>query len=104
MAISNIEERYYNKILATEQRPLDKSYHRRPVKVWERITKEFPDFFHNDPDLYYFIACCYYQLGEYEKAINHYYEVIDGWPDYKYVEGAQHLMDECFEKLENNGK
>ena len=101
VSISNIEKRYYKKTWNTKERSLDESYHRKPVEVWENVMTRLPDFFHDEPDLYYFIACCYYQLGEYEKAINHYYEVIDSWPGYKYVEESQQLMDKCFEKLED---
>jgi len=98
-AISYIEEEYYNKILAAETWARENYLH--PVEIWAKVLSKFPDFFYDDPDLYYFIACCYYQLGEYGDAINHYIIVTDTWPNCRYVEGAQHLMDECFEKLAN---
>jgi len=101
-AISNIEEAYYIRILAAETWVRENYLH--PVEIWEKVTQKFPDFFYNDPDLYYFIACCYYQLGEYEVAIGYYGIVIDNWPDYKYTWGAQRLIDTCFERLTNAEK
>lgn len=101
-AISNIEEAYYIRILAAETWVRENYLH--PIEIWEKVTQKFPDFFYNDPDLYYFIACCYYQLGEYEVAIGYYGIVIDNWPDYKYTWGAQRLIDTCFERLTNAKK
>jgi tetratricopeptide (TPR) repeat protein len=101
-AIINIEEHFCNKILAAESWASDN--YLNPLKVWEKIIKRFPDFFYDDPDLYYFIACCYYQLGQYEKAIEYYSIVIDKWPNDKHVRGAQHLIHSCLERLTNTGK
>jgi len=98
-AIIDIEEHCCNKILAAESWASDN--YLNPVKVWEKIIKRFPDFFYDDPDLYYFIACCYYQLGQYEKAIEYYSIVIDKWPNDKHVRGAQHLIHICLERLTN---
>jgi len=100
--ISNIEEGYYIRTLASEA--WQRENYVNPLVIWEKVTSKFPDFFHPDPDLYYFIACCYYQLGEYENAIEYCGIVLDKWPDYKYAFGAQALMDVCFEKLTNAGE
>jgi len=80
-----IAEEYYNEIVASEERPVDKVYYENPVKIWERVTKIFPDFFRDDPDLYYFIGDCYRHLGEYEKAIQHYGIVADKWTQNGYA-------------------
>jgi tetratricopeptide (TPR) repeat protein len=65
--------------------PVDKVYYENPVKIWERVTKIFPDFFRDDPDLYYFIGDCYRHLGEYEKAIQCYGIVADKWTQKGYA-------------------
>jgi TolA-binding protein len=101
-AISRVEEKFYNEILATEQHFSEDYIY--PVMVWEKVTERFPDLFYDDPDLYYFIACCYYQLSEYENAIEYYSIVIDTWPDYRYALGAQRLTDVCFERLTNTAE
>jgi len=81
--ISRIEEGYYINILAVEE------YFREdflnPVEVWEKVMRRVPDFFHDDPDLYYFIADCYRQLGEYEKAIEYYGIVAANWTQNGYA-------------------
>jgi len=101
-AISNIEGAYYIRILAAESWLRENYLH--PVEIWEKVMTKFPDFFHSDPDLYYFIACCYYQLGEYEKAIEHYIIVLDNWPDHRHAFGAQRLIETCLGRLINAEK
>ena len=101
-AISRIQEAYYIRILEAETW-VEENY-LYPIEAWEKTLSAIPDFFHPSPDLYYFIACCYYQLGEYEKAIEHYIIVLDKWPDHRHAFGAQRLIDTCFERLENPGK
>jgi len=82
-AISRIEEAYYIRILSAEQYSSEDYIY--PVKLWEKVVERFPDFFHNDPDLYYFIGDCYRQLGEYEKAIQCYDIVAANWTQNGYA-------------------
>ncbi|MCK4256880.1 tetratricopeptide repeat protein, partial [candidate division WOR-3 bacterium] len=128
-AIDNIEEGYYNKILAAnpplnrdqskikkvevkEQSRQDVSlskpfpgedYFKNPLRVWEKVIRKFPDFFFDDADLYYFIANCYYRLGEYEKAAQCYQKVVDNWSDYSSAGNAQFLIGFGYEKLKTLG-
>jgi len=81
--ISKIEEAYYIRILAAETWVRENYLH--PVKIWEKVMSKFPDFFHGDPDLYYFIADCYRQLGEYEKAVEYYGIVAANWTQNGYA-------------------
>jgi len=74
-----IAEEYYTETVASEAHPVDKVYYENPVKIWERVLKIFPDFFRDDPDLYYFIGDCYRHLGDYEKAIQCYGIVAANW-------------------------
>jgi len=98
--VGKIEEAYYVKILANDEQPLDKAYYENPRAVWEKVTTRIPDFFYNDPDLYYFIACCYYQLADYQPAISYYQIVVDNWPQHRNARGAGHLINDCYAKLE----
>ncbi|KPL19193.1 MAG: hypothetical protein AMJ75_12690, partial [Phycisphaerae bacterium SM1_79] len=82
-AIIDIEEHCYNRILAAESWVSDD--YLKPVKVWEKLIKRFPDFFSDDPDLYYFIADCYRHVGEYDKAIHYYGLVADKWTQHGYA-------------------
>ena len=102
-AISNIEAGYYMRILAAES--WVRENYLRPVEIWEKVLSKFPDFFYNDPDLYYFIACCYYQLGQYKKAIEYCNLVINNWPDHKYGRrDARYLIDDSLDKLGQSRK
>ena len=100
-AISRIQEAYYIRILEAETW-VEENY-LYPIEAWEKTLSVIPDFFHPSPDLYYFIACCYYQVGEYETAIEHFAIVLENWPNYNYFGDPQHLIEMCFERLENAG-
>jgi len=103
-AISNIEGAYYNKILETKDRPLDKVYYENPVQVWEKAIVGIPDFFYDDPDLYYFIADCYHHLGKYEKAIRHFQKVVEHFPERQEIAvSAQFRIVQEYRTLKNAG-
>lgn len=102
-AISRIEEGYYIKILSAEP-PISEDYYRNPIKLWEKVMSKFPDFFYDDPDLYYFIADCYRHLDEYEKAIEYCQKTINSWPDYHYAWYTQFLIGNCYEWLRYSGR
>jgi len=101
-AVSYIEEGYYIRILEAES-PRSEDYYREPVEVWEKVTEKFPDFFYDDPDLYYFIACCYSKLGEYENAIAYYRKVGANWPNYYQAWGTLSLIESSYEGLKEAG-
>jgi len=81
--IVHIEEQYYFEVVAAEPPPREN--YLKPVKIWEKVMKKLPDFFYDDPDLYYFIADCYRHLGEYEKAIQCCRIVADKWTQNGYA-------------------
>ncbi|MCD6296565.1 MAG: tetratricopeptide repeat protein, partial [Deltaproteobacteria bacterium] len=81
-AISRIEEAYYIRILSAETWVRENYLH--PVEIWQKVMEEFPDFFHPDPDLYYFIADCYRQIDKYEKATTYYNKAVALSPDGSY--------------------
>ena len=97
--ISNVEEGYYIRLLSTESWVRENYIY--PVALWEKVLAKFPDFFYNSSDLYYFIGCCYYQLGEYENAGEYYAIVLENWPDQKWAFGAERLIESCFERAAN---
>jgi TolA-binding protein len=99
-AISQIEEAYFIRILAAETRVREDFL--PPVEIWEKVITKFPDFSYPDPELYCFIASCYYQLGKYEEAIGLYRKVAANWPDYQ-AWGTLSLIEECYEGLKEAG-
>jgi len=101
-AVSYIEEGYYIRILEAES-PRSEDYYREPVEVWEKVTEKFPDFFYDDPDLYYFIADCYHHLGKYEKAIEYFQEVIDNFPQHEVAATAQFQIAQEYGSLRDAG-
>jgi len=46
----------------------------------------------------------YRRIGEYEKALNYYQQVVDNWPDYQYAWSAQCLVGSCYKRLRDLGK
>jgi len=40
-----IEEKYYYKIFGAETYPLEESYFKNPIKIWEKVTEKFPTLF-----------------------------------------------------------
>ncbi|MBW8039064.1 MAG: tetratricopeptide repeat protein [Planctomycetes bacterium] len=72
--------------------------------IWERIAAQWPESKSIGlKHAQYFSAVCYRRLGQYEKAITYYQQVVDNWPDYQYVWSAQYLIGNCYEKLKDFG-
>jgi tetratricopeptide (TPR) repeat protein len=106
--IYRTEEQYYMRLYylmrSGAKGPYSKEYYLKPIVLWQNVLSKSPDFYYDNPDLYYFLACCYYQLGEYKGAVEYFGMVIDNWPDCRYASGAQMLIDECQERLGNTVK
>ena len=50
-------------------------------------------------------AVCYSQeLGDYQKGIDYYQQVVDNWPDYQFAWHAQFFVGMYYEKLRNSGR
>lgn len=73
------------------------------ILMWERVKEQVPDFSYNAPWPTYFIACSYYQLKEYETAIQLYKKVAAERPDYQQIIGAVSLTEECYAGLVEQG-
>ena len=67
--------------------------------MWEKVLAAVPDFFHNDADLYYFIAGCYQNTGEYEKALEYFEFTASNWPYKKMGRDAQIMLNEVEQQL-----
>jgi tetratricopeptide (TPR) repeat protein len=88
-----------------------RDYFTKAIAVSEKIITKLskstatadPYYLSAAADSYYLSAVCYRRLGEYEKAIERYREVVDSWPDYERACSAQFSIGRCYEKLEESG-
>jgi len=104
-AIFRVGEKYYNEAFSCENRGLEgesKDYFRKTIAVWERIITELPE-----SDItaraYHLTADCCRRLGQYEKAIGYYREIIANWPEYEYAGSAQFLIGYSYKKMKRAG-
>jgi len=105
-AIFMLGEQYYNKAFGCEnhgQTAEAKSHFQKAIAIWERIIKQFPEARFTTAQAYDFSATCYQRLGEYEKAIEYYQQLLDKWPDYEYAWNAQFLIGCILERLKKDG-
>jgi len=95
--ISPIEEDYFDKVFLVKG--LTEEDWLRPIWMWEKVLSADANFFYNDPDLYYFIASCYHNLGEYENALEYFDFTALNWPDKKTGRDAQIMLSKVEQKL-----
>ena len=105
-AIFQVGHGYYTKARLKEKDGLDdkaKEYYRKAITVWEKIINKLPPSA-TTPQAYYCSAVCYSQeLGEYQKGIDYYQQIVDNWPHYQYAWHAQFFVGKYYEKLRNSG-
>lgn len=66
-----------------------KRYFQKAITKSETVITNFPQIPHITAEAHHFTGECYYQLGQYDKAIEYCQKVIDNWPDYAYAWKAQ---------------
>jgi len=71
----------------------------QPVVTWEKVTTADKEFFCDDPEVYFFIGCCYGRLGEYESARVYLKSVLYNWPESNWYDDAQYNLDEVEKEL-----
>jgi tetratricopeptide (TPR) repeat protein len=107
-AIFMLGEEYYNKAFNIKGDPNSpdakpEEYYRKALAVWERIIQKLPPS-PTTPQAYWCSAVVYSQeLGEYQKGIEYYQQVVDNWPDYQYAWHAQFFVGMYYEKLRDSG-
>jgi len=106
-AVFVIGEEYYNDGFRRENEGLDaeaKDSFTKAIAVWERIITQLPESQSIDlKHAYYFSAVCYRRIGEYEKAIEYYQEVVVNWPDYQFAWHAQYVIGRTYQYLKRSG-
>jgi tetratricopeptide (TPR) repeat protein len=63
----------------------------KATKIWEKIIERLPDS-DKPVDAYYFLALCYKDLGQAQKAAVYYETVADEWPEYKWAGVANYMI------------
>ncbi|MCX5637993.1 MAG: tetratricopeptide repeat protein, partial [Planctomycetota bacterium] len=107
-AIFMLGEEYYNKDFNTKGDPNSpdakpEEYYRKALAVWERIIQKLPPS-PTTPQAYWCSAVVYSQeLGEYQKGIEYYQQIVDNWPNYQYAWHAQFFIGMYYEKLRDSG-
>jgi tetratricopeptide (TPR) repeat protein len=104
-AVFIIGEQYYNKAFRCKKEGLaaeSKASFQKAIAVWERIITDLPPS-PITPQACYFSATCLRGLGEYEKAIEYYRNILDDWPDYESAWSAQFLIGFSYEKFVKTG-
>ena len=105
-AVLQIGHGYYTKARLRLKDGLEgqaKEYYRKSITVWERITHQLPPST-TTPEAYYVSAVVYSQeLGDYQKGIDYYQQVVVNWPDYEFAWHAQFFVGMYYEKLRNSG-
>lgn len=62
--------------------------------LWEKALEAEPEFFfEDDPDPYYFLGVCYYQLEEYDIAKVYLHSVVYNWPDERQGKHAEAFIE-----------
>ena len=104
-AIFRVGEKYYNEAFSCENRGLEsesKDYFSKTVAVWEVIITKVPES-GITAYTYHLTADCYRRLGQYEKAIDYYREIVANWPAYKNAGYAQFLIGYSYKKMRRDG-
>jgi len=106
--VFEIGEQYYYKAFEDPKKcrkvKSEESLH-KSKDIWERIIAQWPGSKSIGlKHAQYFTAVCYRRIGEYEKALNYYQQVVDNWPDYQYAWSAQCLVGSCYKRLRDLGK
>jgi TolA-binding protein len=92
---------HYDQAFRYESQGLDakaKEYFAKVISLGERIRQQLTP---STPaaEAWYFSGECYYRLGQYEKAIEYYEQVVGNWPDYERADQALFRTAQCFNEL-----
>jgi tetratricopeptide (TPR) repeat protein len=99
---------YYKKglTLKFEERQYETAneYFERAGEVYQKIIMNNLEKGKDAGYLYYYYAATYQQLGQWEEAIENFQIVVDDYPDFEYVCGAQAGVGWCYEAMVKEGK
>jgi len=87
-----------------KQREQAKLYFEQAQSVWQQIIDKTAVQAGDTDNAYFFAASCRQQQAKWDGAIEYYQKLVDDWPDYKLVGGAQCAIGWCLEVLRDEGK
>ena len=79
-----------------------KKYFAKSEGLWQQVIDN--NSATNLGEAYFCAATCRQELGRWDDAIAYYQKVVDDYPDFAYVGGAQCAIGWSFEALRNSGK
>jgi TolA-binding protein len=98
-------DRYYAKGLQkTEQGLKDEAAvdFIKAIDIWGLMIQQLPAC-ESKAHAYYRSANCYVDLGQYDRALEKYTELLENYPDYYLAWDAQFKIGRCYQKLKNKG-
>ncbi|MHC4456373.1 MAG: tetratricopeptide repeat protein [Planctomycetota bacterium] len=104
-AVLQIAEPYYKKGLQEEVEDPNsqaREYLQKALSIYERVTNEVPGFVAT-ADTCLWTGNCYHRLGEYQKAIVCYQEMVDEYPGYHMGWYALFMIVKDYERLNESG-
>ncbi|MFA5251512.1 MAG: tetratricopeptide repeat protein [Phycisphaerae bacterium] len=77
-------------------------YFAKAEPVWQRIIDKLPSRAGDTDTAYYYAACSRQQMGRWDDAIKYFQIVVDDWPDFEHVGGAQAAVGWCLEAIRDS--
>jgi TolA-binding protein len=79
-----------------------KAYLQKAVDLWEQAAVKSPNLVYT-ADGYNWAGHCYRNIGEFQKAIDCYSNVVEKFPKFARAWNAQFLIGQCYEQMKNSG-
>jgi TolA-binding protein len=98
-SVSLIAEQYYNLAEKETDDANRQDEYWRAVGVWDRIINELPPSGYQTANAHFWTGDCFRKMGDCNKAIEHFQNAVDKWPNYQFGWSAYCLIGECYEKL-----
>jgi tetratricopeptide (TPR) repeat protein len=107
-AILGIAGQYYKEAFTRENSGLteqSKEFLQKSISLYENSLEDLAgsELAHLEPQIRIPLAESYCRLGQYQKAISCYSQIVTGWPDYEYAWHAQYQIGKSYKRLADKG-
>jgi outer membrane protein assembly factor BamD (BamD/ComL family) len=105
LALWRAAEGYYDRAVACRRDRLEaeaKGYFAKVINLGEKIRQQVPASAAT-AEAYFYSAECHYQLGEDQKALAYFQQVVAKWPDYEYAWLAQARIAKIYKRFAVGG-
>lgn len=98
------EEYYFLAQEATKKQDpeLAARYYQKAIETWEHLLIELPGS--NNPHYEYYLGISYQNIGQMDRAMQYYSQVVTKWPDYEKAWDAQFMIVRICRNLKRDGK